>query len=467
MIPLLHEVLSRNVAVPMLHASRSLRTSQRTAFRAYRDGLAFRRQSRNWSTEQKLDWQLLELRRTVRYAWQTTTFYRERLDSIGFDPHANFGFDEYALLPTLEREDIQAASTTIRSNAVPESDLREDATGGSTGTPTRLWKGPLERGWSESGIEYFMERIGLPFGSRIALLWGHHLDPTIRAGWKDRLHDNLEAKRWYDCFRLDRDVLLRYHGDLQRWRPRGMVAYAGALASLAETLLQEGITNPTYPRSAFVTGAEKLFPHQREQIMTAFGRPIHERYGSRDVGLMGFQTDPMNSLAFSVDWANVILEPDGPASAEDTTAAILVTKLRADGMPMLRYRVGDVARFPTGARPGVPVHTLHEVVGRAMDRLWLPDGRWVHPVALPHLMKDFPIRDYQLHQLVDHSVTVLLVPAAGYSSQSGDSILNTLRTNLPGLSIEIEMVEEIPRGRSSKWRPVRSDINSPSGVSSA
>ena len=421
--------------------------------------------SAGWSQDQRLEWQLAELRRTVRYAYDTTTFYRERLDAVGFDPRDDFDFQDYGRLPVLEREEVREAGDRMLSRAVPRELLREDSTGGSTGTPTRLWKGPVERGWAESGSEYFMTRIGLPPGSRLAYLWGHHLDPTIRAGWRDRVNDHINAARWYDCFRLDGQVLSEYHRDLEVWRPRGMVAYASALGALAEAVLTMGGQSPSYPRTAFVTGAEKLFPHQREAIAAAFGRPVHERYGSRDVGLMGFQVDPDYTLDFTVDWAKLIVEPDAAADGADDTAGIIVTKLRADGMPMLRYRVGDLARFPAGARPGVPAYTLHEIVGRDMDRLWMPDGRWMHPVALPHLMKDFPVRDFQLHQQSDFRLTVRIVPDEGYTSQTREAVLATLQANLPRLDIVVDIVDAIPRSRANKWRPVMSDVTPPDGHS--
>lgn len=444
-----------------LETSRRCRPSQRDAYLTYRAGLRFRAASQAWERDQRLNWQLAELRRTVRYAYATTTFYQERMDDVGFDPREDFSFEAYSSLPVLEREEVREAGEKMLSSAIPRAQLREDATGGSSGTPTRLWKGPVERGWGESGSEHFMTRIGLPPGSRIAYLWGHHLDPTIRAGWRDRLTDHLQATRWYDCFRLDDEVLSEYHQDLQRWRPRGMIAYAGALGSLAEAVLSSGDAPPNYPRTAFVTGAEKLYRHQRDAVEAAFGRPVHERYGSRDVGLMGFQLDPSRNLDFTVDWANVLVEPERTSDAADPAAGILITKLHADGMPMLRYRVGDVARFPTDARPGMPAHTLHEIVGRDMDRLWMPDGRWMHPVALPHLMKDFPIRDFQLHQHADYRVTVRIVAGAGYGDSTRTAILGTLRANLPRLDVSAEEVTEIPRSTANKWRPVTSDVAAP------
>lgn len=453
-----HEVAAGRLYRLALETSRRCRPSQREAFLEYRAGLRFRAASQSWGADQRLTWQLAQLRRTVRYAYETTLFYQERLKSVGFDPREDFSFDDYSSLPVLERGEVREAGEMMLSSAIPRALLREDATGGSSGTPTKLWKGPVERGWGESGSEHFMTRIGLHPGSRIAYLWGHHLDPTARAGWRDHLTDHLQATRWYDCFRLDSGVLATYHEDLQRWQPRGMIAYAGALGALAEAVLATGDVPPNYPRTAFVTGAEKLYQHQRDAVERAFRRPVHERYGSRDVGLMAFQLDPSRNLDFTVDWANVLVEPERTSDAADPTAGILITKLHADGMPMLRYRVGDVARFPTDARPGVPAHTLHEIVGRDMDRLWMPDGRWMHPAVLPHLMKGFPIRDFQLHQHADYRVKIRIVADTGFDDDVRDAILGIVRANLPRLDVSVEEVTEIPRSAANKWRPVTSDV---------
>ena len=460
---LVHEGVARTVYRAAQHAKRRVRRSQRQVYEAYRAGFLFRSAAERWSHDRIREWQLIRLREVVRHAYATTEFYRERLDAIGFDPREDFDFADYARIPVLERETVRESGQALLSSSVPADQRLEDSTGGSTGTPTRLWKGPVERGWAEGGAEYYMRRIGLPPGSRTAFLWGHHLDPVTRATWRDRLYDHVHAARWYDCFRLEREVLMRYHHDLERWKPRGMIAYASALAALAE-VVESLDGEPTYPRGAFVTGAEKLHAHQREVIERAFGRPVHERYGSRDAGLMGFQLSPRETLDFTVDWSSVLVEPDAPVDGADGgggVAGVLVTKLRADAMPMLRYRVGDLARFPTGARPGAPSLVLHEVVGRDMDRVWLPDGRWMHPAVVPHMMKDFPVQDFQLHQAADYSVVVRITTADGYGDEAGTAILETLRANLPGVPVSLSIEAEIPRTRANKWRPVSSDVATP------
>jgi phenylacetate-CoA ligase len=447
------ELVSRRALLPLGHAQRFARAATRPALRAFYDGLRFRRAAEGWGEDERRAWVLARLREAARRAARETVYYRELFARVGFDPNADFSFDDFARLPVLEREDVAAAGRALVSAEVAPAQLRRDATGGSTGVPTEVWLGPEERGWRESGMEYAHARVGAPSGVATALFWGHHLDPVARSGWRERLHDLESNTRWFDCFRLSTEVFDAYQREFEAWRPACVVAYASALGLFAEHLRERGV-KPNYPTRCLITGAEKLLPRFREAAEEVFGRPVHERYGGRDVGLLGFQYEPWRTLDYEVDWAWALVEPE----TEEGDAGILVTKLHADGMPMLRYRVGDVARFPEGSRPGHPAFALREVLGRDLDRIWLPDGRWIHAIQMPHLLKDFPVREFMLVQGEDYSVKLRIVPREGFGDESREAIREVVAANLPDLDVSVVLVESLPRTKANKWRPVVSEV---------
>jgi phenylacetate-coenzyme A ligase PaaK-like adenylate-forming protein len=173
----LHDNLSLHVLKPFERLQRSTRSATRATQQAFNNGLNFRRAAASWDDERRLDWTLQRLREIVRRAYDETVYYRELFDRAGFDPRVDFSFDDYAQLPILRREDVHEAGPKLLSSAVPKEQVSRDATGGSTGVPTEIWVGPNERGWRDSGMEHFFEMLGVPEGTRTALLWGHHLDP--------------------------------------------------------------------------------------------------------------------------------------------------------------------------------------------------------------------------------------------------------------------------------------------------
>jgi phenylacetate-CoA ligase len=445
----LHDVVSRRILLPMARARQVAHPRTRPTMAALSEGMRFRQRAIGWSDDRKYEWMLERLRQVVRRAGRETVYYRDLFDRVGFDPNADFTFDDFAGLPVLAREDVHRSGKDMVSSAVRPDQLRHDATGGSTGKPTEVWLGPEERGWRDSGGESFMRTIGLPHGTRIAYLWGHHLDPVARDTLRERYQAFESNTMWFDCFRLSSDTLDAYHNAFERHRPVCIIAYADALRSLADHLAERGL-RPNYPAYGFVTGAEKLWPQHRETIERVFDRPVHERYGGRDVGCAAFQLTPRETLDYTVDWSNLLLEPE--TSEQDSP--ILVTKLHGDGMPMIRYRVGDVGRFGRTSRPGVPTLILHEVLGRTLDRIWLPNGNWLSGSQLPHLMKGHPVKEFLFVQRADYSVDLQVVPAIGFGDAARQHICQTVSANLPNVDVRLSVVEWIPRTRANKWRPV-------------
>jgi len=444
--------LTQKLFLPVSRVQRSRTVSRSILYDHYRSGMKLRRESLDWSFDQKLEWVLNNLRRAVRKAAAETSFYKTTFERVGFDANSNFTLDDFGRLPALTREDVHSAGTDLISTAIPKRFLVQDSTGGSTGAPTRIWTGPEERGWSESGIEFALQSIGVPAGSRIAYFWGHHLDPQLKPTQREKIRSWALNYRFFDSFRLSKQTFQAYHEQLERYAPDCIVAYSSALGQFAEYLRANGIRPINYPRVCFVTGAEKLYPHHRAEIEEVFGRdkPVHERYGGRDFGPVAIQPDPKHSLRYSIDWTWAIVERETP----DICSPILVTKLHADAMPLIRYRVGDIGRFAPEAKPGWPAFELDEVIGRELDGIQKPDGSWLHGSQFPHLLKDFPVREFMLVQAEDLSIEMAIVPDTGFGEADRRKIFETISANTGNLPFEIRFTDAIDRGPANKWRPV-------------
>jgi len=450
----IHDSLSLHVLTPFSRLQRSTRPATRPTQQAFNDGLRFRRETLGWTDEQRLSWIEERLRTIVRQAYEETTYYRELLDRNKFDVYTDFTFDDFSRFPILSRDDVREAGDTLLSSAVPPVQRQKESTGGSTGVPTELWLGPNERGWRDSGMEQFFERLNVPEGSRTALLWGHHLDPKGTDSLRDRYQAFVANKRWYDSMRLSPATLDAYHEELERFRPACIIAYASSLGYLAEHILARNY-KPAYPTRCMITGGEKLWSRHRELIEKAFGRPVHERYGSRDAGCLGVQLDS-RSLEYTLDWSYLFVEPE----SSEPESPILVTKLQADAMPMIRYRIGDMGRFAAGTKPGHPALVLPDVLGRVLDRIVMPDGRWIAGQHLPHMLREYAVREFLFWQHPDYSVELQIVPQKEFAEDDLQTIEKLLREKLPGLPLKIELKESVVRTKSNKWRPVISEVNS-------
>jgi phenylacetate-CoA ligase len=449
-------MMLRSVCRSLLTLSRVARPNTRAASNSFRHAMSERRRLSQLDAVEVAAYQITALQHAVRKA-ADIPFWRNRFHECGFNWKSNFGYSEFASIPPLERTEIAEAGDGMLAAGIAPAVRRKMATGGSSGTPTVTWTGPVERGWGESAAAFYEEAVGLKPGDRVALLWGHNLDPVTRATPKERLEDWMLNRRWFDCFRLSTDVLLSYHRELEEYRPKVIQAYASALYSLAEVIRDHSLPKPTYPSLGFVTGAEKVYDWQREVIENVFGKPVFERYGGRDIGMIGVQLHPWQTTAFDVDWHNVHVETEGGAAESE----LLVTKLHADAMPLIRYRSGDIVRVAQSSSPGTPLMRLLEVTGRTLHRVLLPDGSWMHGTVVPHLLKDFPLHKYQLRQAEDLSAELLVIPSNGYDANQEATIRLALEQNLPGIELRIRRVSDIPTTSAGKWLPVVSMVRKP------
>lgn len=443
---------------PLLYKASDLRRQldprTRSVYIEYKKGLELRRLAVDWTEEQKREWMLSKLRDLVRLAARHVPYYRNLFKTIGFDAESPFTFADYAMLPILTRDIIRENEGNLINTTIPQNTLLKDSTGGSTGTPTNIYLSPSERGWKESGAEYFMNKVGVKRGSRVAYFWGHHLDPNGTDGVYSRIRSRLLNEKWLDCFRLSHEVFTRYNDEFSHWRPDCIIAYSSALGNLAEFLYDKGITVSEYPNICFITGAEKLYQRDREIIETVFKRPVYERYGGRDFGGLAMQTVPSPSCGFEIDWSWALVEP----ATEAPESPILVTKLHSDGMPMLRYENGDMGRFPSASRPGQPSFIIDEVIGRILDRIHLPSGKWILGAEFPHMLKDFPVREFMIVQDEDYRVEAKIVPARHFTESDADRIRQIMEANLVDIPVFISLVEHIERTKANKWRPVVSKV---------
>jgi len=387
------------------------------------------------------------LTRLLRHA-ATVPYYREMLHANSIEPSKPIEIEQWQRLPVLEKAALRERGDDLIPTTTRYKWLRADSTGGSTGAPVTFKLGPIQQGWRWAAQEHLTALCGFRPGQPAAYLWGGDVDPDAKPSLTARLSNFLVNQQLYNCFRLDAAVFEGIHVQLAKNRPWFLVGYASALALFAHYLEGRGIT-PGYPARAVLTGAEKLEASARTVISRVFRVPVYETYGSRDCGAMALQADPAGPLIVAAPY--VLLEPYGEA-AEDGSREILVTHLEpSDGTVMIRYRVGDRARF---ADDGPFPSRLHEVTGRVLDNVRLPSGKIIHSTQFPHLFKDYDIVEYQVVQSKDGSVVASLVAGPTLDESQQRALGHRLSRMIPEVPVSVKAVPAIERSAAGKRRPV-------------
>ncbi|MCG3135604.1 MAG: Phenylacetate-coenzyme A ligase [Planctomycetes bacterium] len=395
---------------------------------------------------------------SARAAAAGSPWFRARLGP----PEEIRTIDDFRKLPVTRKQDLSAhAERMLRSDADLRS-LQRGATGGSTGEPTPYWHD--EAWWVRASAVAMRgdQWTGWSLGDRTATLWGTPLAESVRARLVRTLGERARGQLFLAGFDLTRARVDEHLGRLLSWRPVVVTGYASILSAYVDRMEERGVTLPGV--RAVVSAAEPLPPELRARIERAFGAPVFDRYGCRELGMIAQESSCHAGLHVACEHVHVEIEKDGRPARPGETGRVLVTLLGEPAFPFVRYEVGDAA-VAADAAPclcGIPNPRIARVDGRLLDIVRRRDGSGLTGVFFPHLMKEFAwVRLFQVAQSADGSVDVRVVPRdGGGDGDAREALAAEIRRALgPGIDVAVRLVADLERTPSGKVRVTRSDFH--------
>lgn len=298
-------------------------------------------------------------------------------------------------LPAMRRADIQANPAAFTAENL--TDVVDDFTGGSTGTPlTFKVDRPTQRA-REASLMWANGLAGWKPGQRIAMLWGSDRDTKAAfRDWRLNLRWWIDNMRWYNAFDMGEAEMAAFHRAMSRFKPHLLVAYAGSLQVYARFLRQSGET-VQYPLTSLVSSAEVLSAGAREEATDYFKKPVFDRYGNREAGAIAAECEAHNGL--HVNEHDFVVEVDSPNPFQEP-GPLLVTYLANRAMPLIRYDTGDLAIWAKSeCSCGRTTRRLARIVGRQGDTIRTAGGKLIHGEFFTHVMYGADgVREFQFVQ---------------------------------------------------------------------
>jgi phenylacetate-CoA ligase len=177
--------------------------------------------------------------------------------------------------------------------------------------------------------------------------------------------------------------------------------------------------------------------------------------------IIGAECPEHSGLHVAADNLYVEFARDGIPCEPDESGEVLLTDLHNYGMPLIRYRVGDVGSWNGNAcRCGRGLPLMNALEGRTLDFIRTPSGRLVSGAFFPHFLKDFPtVRAFQVLQERREAVTVRMTLEGGLSADDESLVKGTIaRTIGSDVAIEWQLGPDVVIERTRKFRPVISTV---------
>ncbi|MDQ3337649.1 MAG: hypothetical protein M4D80_21005 [Myxococcota bacterium] len=415
-----------------------------------------------WSSDALNDLQVGLLRRLMRHASLHTPYYRGLLEERELHYNDFRRVEDLRKLPLLDRDTVRL-TLDARTASVPPLPVITKSTSGTTGEPVVVRYNAESRHWRDATRWRGYGWAGYRIGRRALHYWGAGpSSPSWLKRQKVLLDHALKRDLYLDCTPRSEEALAGCVAALKEFAPHVMVAYAAGAAALARFVNEQGLRD--WSDIPVLTGAERLWPADREQIEAAFG-PAFETYGCRETMMISSECEAHDGMHVAMETMIVeLLVREADGSIRDARPGelgeIAITDLHNLACPMIRYVTGDMAMAlaPSSCACGRTLDKVGTIEGRVTETLRDGHGRPVGGLVFNILfgVLDHVARKFQVVQRLDGSVVMKIVPNGGDTLP--DSAVDQLRSfaskYLPGTRFEIEYVGDIPLSAAGKRRVV-------------
>ncbi|MGB9627492.1 MAG: phenylacetate--CoA ligase family protein [Thermodesulfobacteriota bacterium] len=397
---------------------------------------------------------LRRLRKQLKYCYTHSEFYRRKFKEVGFLPEEIKTWEDFRKIPPLmdKEDERQSQKESIERFGHPfgihlccplEKIIIARTTGGTTGMPTFSYsftEHDYQR-WNEGvAREYWL--AGLRPGDRVLFCF-----PMSGAWAGGMVKSPLQPMGILSIDMGAETPMERIIDYAKITRPNVLMS----TPSFAEALIEayEKMTG----RPVSELGIKKLLlsgepgvgiPSVRKRMEEAFGAKWNDYLMINSEGFSSScsaeEYQGLHEVALDLSiWAEDLVDIDTKKPIEVTNGAIgegLVTSLNREGLPLIKYRLGDVIQVFTHpcecGYPGPGYRIKH--LGRLSDRLFV-EGVSIFPIALRDVITSFIPRVTGAMRIVLTEPPPEVTPPLKLKVEYGQAME---QTQLPDLAREIE-----------------------------
>ena len=347
-------------------------------------------------------WQQERLRDSLQLWTTQIPFYREHLqqrakelkrsrEDLIEEMVASLQLDH---LPLMNKASIRAAGDRMHVESYQGKGLRRNHTGGSTGEVFHFMQDATDDRWLYAGTRLFRSYLGLSMGSRMFQIWGSPIGLTKAKTLRARFGRWLYHSQLHSTYDLTLERRKAIVHAMVKDNPELIIGYPSSLSAFLPEL--EALPAGSFPALKGIwTASETLLPSQREDLERVFGTPVFNNYGCREFGPLAMECQQHEGLHLNEGTYLFEFLP----VAEDLHE-IVVTDLKNRCMPLVRYRIGDLAQgLPKRCSCGRSFSILRGVEGRRFDLIRGPRGEAITGTFWTLLLRSRPgVQRFQVVQ---------------------------------------------------------------------
>ncbi|MEK9131667.1 MAG: glycosyltransferase [Patescibacteria group bacterium] len=399
--------------------------------------------------------QEIKLKKLIYQAYHHIPYYRDLFNSLKLKPSDIQTLDDLSRLPLLTKQNVREnLYFDMLSDNHNKEKILKITTSGSTGEPFVCFadKHQLEIRWASTLRS--MEWAGYRFGDKQIRLWHQTLGMSFTQVIREYLDALFNRRSFIPAFEMSDKNLKRFAKKLEQVNPVLVDGYAESFNFLAHYLKNYDFKN-IHPKG-IISSAQMLPPQSRKIIEEKFGCKVFDKYGSREFSGIAYECGAHDGHHVIAESYIVEILKNGVPAKPGEIGEVVITDLNNYCMPMIRYRVGDLAvamdnKTVCACGRGLP--RIGEIEGRVQAIIVGSNGRYIPGTFFAHFFKDYDhiIRQYQVSQEEVGKLNLKIIKAHRFNEESITEIVKKLKDFLGQETyIELEYVDQIKMVRTGK-----------------
>ncbi|MFN3757010.1 MAG: AMP-binding protein [Flavobacterium sp.] len=394
------------------------------------------------------------LQKILLHTSKTVPFYQRY-----FAEHSALQPEQLSDFPILTKELLRAQQEALVSDKYDVKTLHKNYSSGSSGVQSFSYVEKKYRYYIQGLQGHWFLWSGYRFGDSI-MQFGISPNRVFPKNIKDWLYH----VSYQNSFSLsERDLEKAYH-TLVNKKIKYIIGYPSAIHTLAKWMLRN---QKTHALKAFISLGDKLFEHFKSDFEVVFHHPtLVDTYGCAEGLMMGCSLDHPYYYEMSPHVYIEIVDVDGKPVKDGELGSVLVTSLTNFAMPMIRYKLGDLAirlpkeKYPKQRKFQYPL--LEKIVGRETDVVLTTHGKTLVVHSFTGIVEYFPeIKQYQILQRQKEEIDFLYITDEhfGFSELTLENIKIAIDQLTEGqLHVNFIQTKEIAPSPSGKPQIIVSEL---------
>ena len=383
-------------------------------------------------SEQELEYlQKKKLKKLLEYAVEHSPYYKKYKNKINTDPVKSL--KQFPILDkTTLRNETDALLTKNKENLIKQS------SSGSSGIQTTVYFNKEEQSIQRAYQIRWWEWAGYKIG-----------DPLVQTGMNPKrgfiksIKDVLFYTKYFKAFTYNEDEV----DEVLQWSSKqqevSLAGYASSLYVLSKIAYKKEM-NISF--KTIIVWGDKLFDHYRKSLEDIFQSKVYETYAASEGLMIAAQKDLPYMYLMSLNVFVEFLDDNGNEVMDGEIGHVVVTKLDGYAMPLIRYRIGDLAiRLPRDSYPphkDLPYPLLQKVVGRDTDIVKTLSGQFMVVHTFTGIFEYFPeIEQFCVLQKDLKGIIIEYIPRESFTMNILSNIEQKIRNTLNEETFYIQFVE--------------------------